>query len=70
MKHGKPYFFKSPNRSKKQKKTGSKKGHKSHVRPMPQRIDEYRHVPVSVCPECGNSELNRVQEIRVHLLGF
>lgn len=52
------------------RKLDQKKGHKSHVRPMPQRIDEYRHVPVSVCPECGNSELNRVQEIRVHLSSF
>lgn len=65
VKHGKPYFFKSSNRSKTQKKPGAKKGHKPYFRPMPKQIDEVRQVPVMVCPECGGSRLSkRVQVIR------
>jgi len=65
VKNGKPYFFKSSNRSKTQKKPGAQKGHKPYFRPMPKHIDEVRHVPVVACPECGGLELSEnVQEIR------
>jgi len=65
VKHGKPYFFKSSTRSKKQKKSGAKKGHKPHFRPMPEQIDEIRWIPVAICPLCGGTDLSeKVQEIR------
>jgi len=65
VKHGKPYFFKASNTTGKRKKPGAKKGHKAHFRPMPQNIDEFCHVPVHVCPDCGSSDLSKnVQEIR------
>lgn len=65
IKNGKPYFFKSSNQSKTQKKPGAKKGHKPYFRPMPKHIDEVRRVPVAVCPECGGSRLSkRVQVVR------
>lgn len=65
VKHGKPYFYKSSNQSKKQKKPGAKKGHKPYFRPMPKHIDEVRRIPIMVCPECGGTNLSmEVQEIR------
>jgi len=65
LKHGKPYFFKASNTSKKRKKPGAKKGHKAHFRPMPKNIDEVWHIPVHVCPDCGSSDLSEnVQDIR------
>ena len=64
LKHGKPYFFKSSNRSENPKKPGAKKGHKAHFRPMPEHIDECWYVPVTVCPDCGHRGLSeKVQEI-------
>jgi hypothetical protein len=65
VKHGKPYFFKSSNRSENPEKPGAKKGHKAHFRPMPEHIDECWCVPVNVCPDCGHRELSeKIQEIR------
>lgn len=65
VKHGKPYFFKSTNRSKNPKRPGARKGHKPYFRPMPKHIDEVRRIPVVVCPECGGSRLSkRVQVVR------
>ncbi|MCD6236611.1 MAG: hypothetical protein J7K13_01490 [Thermoplasmata archaeon] len=65
MKHGRPYFFKASNTSKKRKKPSAKKGHKAHFRPMPENIDEVWHIPVHVCPDCGSMDLSEnVQEIR------
>ena len=65
VKNGKPYFFKSSNRSKIQKKPGARKGHKPYFRPMPKHIDEVRHIPIEVCPECGGTDLSkRVQVVR------
>lgn len=65
VKYGKPYFYKSSNQSKKQKKPGAKKGHEPYFRPMPKHIDEVRRIPVMVCPECGGTNLSKkIQEIR------
>jgi hypothetical protein len=65
IKHGKPYFFKSSNQSKTQKKPGAKKGHKPYFRPMPKHIDKIHRIPVIRCPECGGTNLSKkVQEIR------
>lgn len=66
VKNGKPYFFKSSNRSKTSKKPGAKQGHKPYYRQMPNHIDQIRRIPVVTCPICGGSKLSdRVQEIRL-----
>lgn len=36
VKHGKPYFIMSPNRSQSQNRPGARKGHEPHLRPKPQ----------------------------------
>lgn len=64
MKHGKPYCFKSSNTSKIKKKPGAKKGHKPHNRPMPKEINETRHVPIAVCPDCGHEVSGKLSETR------
>ena len=65
VKHGKPYFFKSSNKSKNQKKPGAKKGHEPHFRSMPKQIDEVQYIPATICPECGSRDLSEnVQETR------
>lgn len=64
VKNDKPYSFKSSTRSQTMRKLGAKKGHKPYFRTMPKQIDEVRRIPVVVCPECGGTELSRVQEIR------
>ena len=64
VKNGKPYSFKSSARSQTMRKLGAKKDHKPHFRTMPKQIDEIRRIPVVVCPECGGTELSRVQEVR------
>jgi len=67
VKHGRPYFLKSASRSPSRNRPGARKGHKPHLRPMPQQIDEVRMVPVESCPHCGGTDLSDVQEIREHV---
>jgi len=66
VKNGKPYHLKPPttSTSKAPGKPGAKPGHKPAYRALPQRVDEFIKVPVTLCPHCQGTNLSRVQETR------
>jgi transposase len=45
--------YKKPNRNKRHKKPGRKKGHPGKSREVPDHIDQYQEHYLSVCPHCG-----------------
>ena len=55
--------YKKPNKSKRRKKPGAKKGHRGSRRPPPERIDRKVEHQADHCPDCGGG-LNRCEETR------
>lgn len=64
VKNGKPYVIIAPNVSPERKPPGARPGHKPAWRSLPVTIDRRVRVPIKACPECGCTELSKVQEIR------
>lgn len=59
----KPDFIKE-NINHRHKKNGQKNGHKGYSRHIPERIDVVEEHKLERCPECGGTNLSKVQEIR------
>ena len=59
--------YTKPNRQKKQRKPGARRGHPGHRRPRPVKIDEQREHRYERCPDCGGP-LQRCRRQRTRII--